>query len=225
MKNTLLTFGLLGLTAALLSSFAFTQKSGEVQEPQKTRHIIMTKIENGKKMKLDTVLLGDGIFVWDGDTVNLVEHHRMFDPSGFNRMPRVDNGKDHRLSMDDGDGIPKPPAPPVPPFSHMKVMKMQRHRKIIDLNDPNIISYKKKDMSGDREKIEIIRKKSGDIEDLTFNFPAADELMAPEPPEAPAFNWESDGDSLQMRINGNEENVKGEKVKKIVVEVESEENK
>lgn len=51
------------------------------------------------------------------------------------------------------------PDPPLPPKAHVKVMKRIHGDNIIDLEDKDIISYKKKDLSGGREKIEIIRKK------------------------------------------------------------------
>ena len=49
MKNKLLSVGLVGLTGVLLSSFMLVQKDGEPQEPKKSRHIKMVKIEDGKK--------------------------------------------------------------------------------------------------------------------------------------------------------------------------------
>ncbi len=58
------------------------------------------------------------------------------------------------------------PHPPLPP--KVKILKHHIDSKFIDLDDPDIISFKKKDLSGDREKIEIIRKKSkhDDLEDI-----------------------------------------------------------
>ncbi len=56
-----------------------------------------------------------------------------------------------------------PPHPPMPPKPMVKVFQRGN---VIDLDDPGIISFKKKDLSGDREKIEIIRKKQapGEVE-------------------------------------------------------------
>lgn len=52
-------------------------------------------------------------------------------------------------------GLPKPPHPtPMNRFIH------KQNRNLIDLNDPNIISFERKELSGGREKIEIIRKKT-----------------------------------------------------------------
>jgi len=287
MKNTLLSFGIFGLTGVLASSFASMQKGDETQEPKKTRHIKMVKIDNGKKMEIDTVLAGDDVFVWNGDTINPVKHIKKFSHADFDKMHRFDvkvdskvgdenvmiikhkGGKKgeaafmHMLPDDDMDVItedidsvgkrivvrkrmkdaqgnnmiyfndedmkhfpPMPPVPPVPPVPHMRMMGIQHSGQIIDLNDPNIISFKKKEMSGDREKIEIIRKKSDDNENSTFNFRFDnDELMAPEAPDAPEFNWESEGDSLRMKIIEKKKVIKGKDGKEIEVKVETEENK
>lgn len=288
MKNKLLSFGTIGLTGVLLSSFMLVQKGDGVQGPKKSRHIKMIKIENGKKMELDTVFTNDDVFVWNGDTVNPIKHTGKYSSSGPDKMQRVDvkvdrqDGKEkvmifkHRggksgepmiWNMDSGDDmeivtedvdsvgkrivvrkrmnngiedhmsfrngdydmlVPPPPPPPVPPmtpFSHMKVMKMQHGGQIIDLNDPNIVSYKKKDVKGGMEKIEIIRKKSENQENMTFDFNGDPELLVPEPPEAPELNWESDGDSIRMKVIEKRKVLKGKDGKEIEVKVETEENK
>jgi len=287
MKNTLLLFGIVGLTGVLLSSFASMQKGDETQEPKRTRHIKMVKAENGKKMEIDTVLAVDDVFVWNGDTINPVKHIKKFNHADFDKMHQFDvkvDSKDgnenvmiikhkggkkgesafmhmspdtdmyvvtedidsigkrivvrkrmkdahgnNMIYFNDGDMKhfpPMPPMPPVPPVPHMKMMGIQHSGQIIDLNDPNIISFKKKEMSGDREKIEIIRKKSDDNENSTFNFRFDnDELMAPEAPEAPEFNWESVGDSLRMKIIEKKKVIKGKDGKEIEIKVETEENK
>lgn len=241
MKNKLVSFGLAGLTSTLLS-FTFIQNSDEVQEPKKERHIKMTKIENGKKMVLDTVLTGDDVFVWNGDTINPAKHLKKFSPSGFDKMHNFDvkvehkDGKEkvmifrhrdgkpgapmmwhgdlgedmeivtedvdslgkrvvvrkitkdgkgnHMMFFNDGDMKHFPPVPPVPPLPHVRMMKMQHSGKVIDLNDPNIISYKKKEMSGDREKIEIIRKKQDGPAPTHFDFEFDHEMGMPEAPES-----------------------------------------
>ncbi len=286
MKNKLLSVGIVGLTGVLLSSFMLVQKGDELQEPKKSRHIKMVKMENGKKMELDTVLTGNDVFVWNGDTISPAKHIGKFSSSGFDKMHQFDvtvddlKGKENTMilrtrvgksgepmiwNMDSGDDMeiitedvdslgkrivvrkmmkdgaeeamsfrngdfdmlvpPPPPMPPVPPFSHLKMMKMQHAGQIIDLNDPNIVSYKKKEVKGGMEKIEIIRKKSENQEPMIFDFNGDPELIAPEPPEAPEFNWKSDGDSIHMKIIGKRKMIKGKDGKEIVVKVETEENK
>ena len=281
MKNTMLSIGIAGMTTVLLSSFAIMQKSNEVQEPKKGRHIKMIKMENGKKMELDTVLTGDDVFVWNGDTINPVKHIRKFSSTDFDNMHQFDsragrkggnenvlifkrNGRGNggpaighmppRDGMDvitenldsegkrivlrkrvrggnendmihfNGPGMRHfPPMPPAPPRPPMKMMNIQHSGQVINLNDPNIISFKKKKMSGDREKIEIIRKKSASDENTSFNINFDDtELMAPEFRE---FNLKSDGDSIRMKVLEKKKVIKGKDGKEIEVNVETKENK
>jgi len=264
MKNKLLSFGTIGLTGVLLSSFMLVQKGGESQEPKKSRHIKMVKIENGKKMELDTVLTGNDVFVWNGDTINPEKRIGKLSSSKFDKMHQVgvtvddrkgkenvmffkhrggksgepiiwnmDSGDDLEIITEDVDSLgkrivvrkrmkdgdfdamgftngdfdmiappapPVPPMPPVPPFSHLKMMKMQHAGQNIDLNDPNIVSYKKKEVKGGMEKIEIIRKKSENQGNMTFDLNRDQELIAPEPPRAPDFKLKSDVDSIRMKI-------------------------
>lgn len=247
MKNTLLSFGLAGLTVTLLS-FTLISKSDEVQQPKKNRHIKMTKIENGKKIELDTVLTNDDIFVWQGDTVGGKEMVKHISRSDFGKKKHIkvivdgdkndekvmifhskdgepmiwnsdsdevfdvfseglgdsirkkivihkrmgDQDKDHMMFMNGPEHMPFPPVP------HMKMMH-QKNTKMIDLNDKNIISYRKKDLSGNREKIEIIRNKSDEPEhSASFSFEDNDLLMPPPPPmppHAPEFNQEKHSDT------------------------------
>jgi len=278
MKNIMLTIGLAGLTTLLLSSFAIMQKSNQVQEPKKGRHIKMIKMENGKKMELDTVLTGDGVFVWNGDTINPVKNIKKINHEDFDQMHQFDVKVDGKKGNEnvviikrkgekmggpailqatpggDGDIITEdidtlgrrivirkqmrggngndithfngqgmkhfPPVPPIPP---MKMMRIQQSGQVINLNDPNIISYKKKKMSGDREKIEIIRKRSAENENMRFNINVDDaELMTPEFNE---FNWKSDGDSIRLNITEKKKVIKGKDGKEIEVNVDTKENK
>ena len=289
MKNKLLSVGIVGLAGVLLSSFMLVQKGGESQEPKKSRHIKMVKIENGKKMELDTVLTGNDVFVWNGDTINPEKRIGKLSSSKFDKMHQfgvtvddrkgkenvmffkhrggksgepmiwnMDSGDDLEIITEDVDSLgkrivvrkrmmdgaddvmaftngdfdmiappapPTPPMPPVPPFSHVRMMKMQHGGQIIDLNDPNVVSYKKKDVKGGMEKIEIIRKKSEDQGNMTFDFNSDPELMVPEPPEAPEFNWKSDVDSIRMKVVEKRKVINGKDGKEIDVKVETEENK
>lgn len=69
-----------------------------------------------------------------------------------------DDGKMEKVISGDISTMIHVPDPPLPPKTHVKVLKQISGDNIIDLNDKDIISYKKKDLSGGREKIEIIRK-------------------------------------------------------------------
>jgi len=268
MKNNLAVWITGGLSAALLiSSFTFPQ----VKEKKKTRHIKLTKIENGKTMELDTVLKADEVFVWNGDTINPEKHTRKFSPSEFDRLHHTDktdgkkeiriyerrkgddgepmimhsdsdenieiitedgdsadkriiihkrlrNGdeRDHLIYLngeDMGDFPPIPPVPPVPPMHRFRGMKAN---KSINLNDPNIISYKKKKISGDREKIEIIRKRTNEVENMNFDFDMEHSVDVPEPPMPPDIEEinqrKADSDQLKKEMEV-EKKISDEKMK------------
>ena len=247
MKNTFLLFGITGLAAIGLSSFALSQDKQEGQS-KKTRHIQVTKILNGKTMNLDTVLHSDEVFVWNGDTLSPDKRIKGFSPSEFDkkhnpdgkqdRVRRIkiyeptgendgDSGnwemesddtlhistgeegdtggkkiiihkrhgegdeRDHFIYFNHNDGDHFPPMPPAPPVPHFRMMQGDNTRGMINLNDPNIISFKKKKISGDREKIEIIRKKSEASENMDFNFHMDEIIQVPEPPHAPMIEEDS----------------------------------
>lgn len=263
MKNKLFLFGLAGVTVATMS-FTLIQKNDEFQEPKKKRHIKMTKIENGKKVELDTVLNNDDVFVWHGDTVGGKEMVKHISPSGFDKRKHIKvivdgdkndekvmifhskDGKEGEpmswnpdsdeafdvFSEDLGDSIRKkivihkrmadrdmdhmmfmngPGHMPFPPVPHLKMIH-QKDGRMIDLNDKNIISYRKKDLSGNREKIEIIRNKSAEPEHSdSFSFENNDLLMPPPPPMPP----HAPGGNQEMKHSD----------KNVEVEVETEENK
>jgi hypothetical protein len=275
-------FGI-GLAAVLFSSSAFAQKTPEAKETKKTRHIKMMKIENGKKMELDTVLTGNDVFIWNGDTLNPAKHTKKFNSSGFDKLRHIDvevedndgnenvrifrhrGGKpgepmilqtdsdnDVQLFSDmEGDSIQKkivihkrlkhgndedmylngpdmrhfPPMPPMPPAPHMKMLKRAQSGRVIDLNDPNIISYRKKDLSGGREKIEIIRKKSEGLDNMDFNFQFDNDMMVPEPPEPPVFMNELNNDEGDLKVIRKEKKVEEQKDQKIEEETAPKENK
>lgn len=235
MKNIFALGATGGLAAAMLiSSLAYTQD----QDQQKTRHVMLTKVKDGTIMHLDTVLSGNDVFVWKGDTIDPEKHIREFSPSGFDRLHNTDRidqqrrgriyrGRNNRmgerltLQPDSGPGFryfseegdsagrkiriqqrlrngqgqdhlmyfngrqtrPFPGAPSAPSAPNFRQFRGQNAAKGINLNDPNVISYKKKDMGGGREKIEIIRKKSKETENFDFE---RDHLMQVPAPPAPS---------------------------------------
>ncbi|MGE5394442.1 MAG: hypothetical protein ACM3P1_06830 [Candidatus Saccharibacteria bacterium] len=241
MKNKFKLLVTGSLTAILLiPCMAYTQS----QDQKKTRHIRMVKVENGKKMEIDTVLTGNDVFVWNGDTINPEKHIEKFSPSEFDKrhpervhkmIMQADSGEDVRIITEDGDTLGEkiiihkkqrngdennhwmqldgandghfPPMPPVPPMHRFKVMHSS---KMINLNDPNVISFKKKDISGGREKIEIIRKKTTEQDNQDFNIDIDDELQVPGPPAPPVIH-KQDKDMLNMEKGKNTS--KGEKKK------------
>ena len=85
-------------------------------------------------------------------------------------------------------------------------------------------------MSGGREKIEIIRKKSDNPEHDVFKFNFDPELMAPEAPDAPfppvpEMEWQSDDDSTHVRIIEHKKVIDGKDGKEVEVKIEKKENK
>ncbi len=138
------------------------------------------------------------------------------------RKMRKGGPADHIIFMNGHGPDHVPPMPPVPPVPH--IMKFKQSGKIIDLNDPNVISYKKKDLSGGREKIEIIRKKV-DPKEESFDFRfEGDDLMAPMPPDVPEvtdFDFSNRDDSLKMKVIERKKIIKGKDGREIEVKVES----
>ncbi|HAH23314.1 MAG TPA: hypothetical protein DCL77_06090 [Prolixibacteraceae bacterium] len=281
MKNTLVLFGMAGMAALGLSSFSLIQKDQDPQ-PKKTRHIKMIKMENGKKMELDTVVSNDAVFVWNGDTINPQKDIKGYSPSEFDKIHHPDgdnvghkkmriykykgdqpgqpgswkvdadddlqiftnekgdstqkkiiihrkmkdgNEEDRIIELNDMDGQNFPPMPPVPPMPHMRMMRDMHSRGMIDLNDPNIISFKKKKMSGDREKIEIIRNKSKENENMNLNFHSDDTMAVPEPPQPPDFKYEYNTDKPVRKEMRKERRIEEKKDQKTEQEVTPQETK
>ena len=183
------------LTVVLPFSFMVNQVPQDPPGKKEKRHIKIVKIDDeGNKTELDTLDENNGIFVWNGDTIDNEEGFDFdfdFNVDGKNAHAFVFKFKDldslkqfqakiekdvekafHDMRIwEDKDGtalmLPRPPHPPPPP--HMP--KMLQFEKIkaennIDLSDPGIISYKRKDKSGGREKITIIREKPEEREKL-----------------------------------------------------------
>lgn len=283
MKHKLALFGTIGLAALVLTSFTVTHNGDEPQQPKKSRHIKMMKMENGKKMELDTVLTGDEVFVWQGDTIGGKELGKRISPSGFDKKKNVkvivkndgknenvmiikdgkegepmiynlDSGDDMELLTEDVDSLGKKIVirkrmkgdgdnhmfffngddmqhfPPVPPVPHMKMMRMEHSGQFINLNDPNVVSFKKKDLKGGLEKIEIIRKKTNDSDDMKFDFQVGDQLMPPPPPppmspDAPETIREFNKDGQHVKIIERKTKVDGKEGKELKVDVKSEEKK
>lgn len=253
MKNKFQLLGTGCLTAILIIPFlAFTQKP----EQKKTRHIRMMKIENGKKMEIDTILSGNDVFVWNGDTISPEKHIKGFSPSEFDkrhpdpmdnnpRKRRVhiirdgalddrhtmqgDSTEDIRIITDDGDTVGQkiiihkrlkdgderdhfiylderhnghfPPVPGVPPVPHIRRFNGMNSSKMINLNDPNVISFKKKDISGGREKIEIIRKKTRETDNMDFTFDADPMIDVPQLPEPSVMEGTDSLDAGKEMLN------------------------
>ena len=226
--------GLAILVFTLVSTMAFPALSlrENPQDPPrgKKRHIKMVKVEDGEKTELDTIIEGDDIFVWKGDTIGkdlkwITSEDKEFNldslkksgvyeydvdvlKGGKGKVLMYSTGDDntsklHEYIIKSGEGKKmmfigeddnihefKGPGDAVwvtekgdhtmlHAPSAVKIIKEKQGGNIIDLSDPGIISYKKKKLSGGREKIEIIREeaKKGEIEDVNVVIKEADGPM------------------------------------------------
>jgi hypothetical protein len=164
MKQVMFIIGFLLGSFLLFSSFSLRETPqdpprGEKGEKAK-RHIRLEKIENGEKAVLDTVIEGNRVFVWNGDTIGSAKEFKWKGKEDF-KMDSLHKNFEYRFfeSDDEGDNrfifAPHPPHPPKVP--HIERLNKKLQGNMIDLSDPGIISYKKKKLSGGREKITIIR--------------------------------------------------------------------
>ncbi len=197
MKRILTTTTFFVCCIFLLSSFSLMENP---QDPphskKKTRHINLVRVDDdGNKTELDTIIEGDDVFVWNGDTIGNAKGFKWssdgdFDFDSLAELPEFDfdfdiagdgdeqvfvmkSRKDGKSNHDvmvwhdkDGKrvfapGMVHPPLPPLPPnVPHAPGMihiEKLNQGNVIDLSDPGIIEYKKKKISGGREKITIIR--------------------------------------------------------------------
>ena len=269
MKRILSVTATLACALFLLSSFSIRENP---QDPprgkKKERHIKVTKIDdNGKKTELDTIVEGDNVFVWNGDTIGDDDELKWITRNEFSvdsilsqmdmnfeftvdedddgnvfivksektkGAPMIyefksddDSAKSYKFEIiaDDDDAhnnvmmwygksgpdhIMVPPHPArVPQVPDVMFMSKDKSDNVIDLSDPGIISFKKKKMSGDREKITIVRKKS-DVKEVNKN----EEIIVTKAGDAAMFGPASvekihsvkvikkDGEDLQVINDG-----------------------
>lgn len=119
-----------------------------------------------------------GMFTEKGDSVGkkIMIHKRL----------KNGPGKDHFIYFNERNGHEFAPMPPMPPVPHIQRFRGNQSERGINLNDPNVISYKKKDIGGDREKIEIIRKKTKETQE--FDFDSNFMIDVPAPPAPPLMD-------------------------------------
>jgi len=210
-----MTRTIFSLTALLAMFILFSSaiSIGEIpQDPPRgkkiEKHIKMIKVDNkGNKAELDTVLKGDQVFVWNGDTIGEPGEMEWFAKggdldfisdmgfdfdidsvmaksifvtrSGDMKSPLIydfrcegDSTKEYRLevvSRVDGEDVDflkwhgnsnnnvffrSPNA-----AHQMRIIDNGSKSNVIDLSDPGIISYEKKELKGGKEKIVIVREK------------------------------------------------------------------
>lgn len=108
MKRILSLTGTLAVILILLSAFSIRENPQDPPRGKKTeKHIKMVKVDdNGKKTELDTIIEGDRIFVWNGDTIGGGNDLKWMTKEGFNLdsiHKNFDMNFEYKIE-DDGDG-------------------------------------------------------------------------------------------------------------------------
>nr|WP_320020775.1 hypothetical protein [uncultured Draconibacterium sp.] len=206
MKQVLSLTGILALALFLSSAISINEAP---QYPPKTKkdkkHIKIVKVEDdGAKMKIDTVIEANQVFVWNGDTIDNGKELKWISKEDFDfdidfdvNLESDENGNVFILK---GDGASKPvtysfktddgdstrhimmevtsddltsdimqwhskngskmffdaPRSVGPKVFHIN---KQKSGNVIDLSDPGIISFEKKELKNGKEKIVIVREK------------------------------------------------------------------
>ena len=186
MKRILSITGMLALAVLFMSAISIHSYPQDPPQKKKKKHIKMVKVDDdGKRMELDTVIEADEIFVWNGDTIGGGKELKWVAEGDFDmdfdfdiekdgegnfvmkskdgKTPAIfkfktDGGEDEDVMFwNDKDHqemiLHAPHAPKV-----MRI-KTRKSGNVIDLSDPGIISYVKKELKDGREKITIIRNK------------------------------------------------------------------
>lgn len=226
MKNLFFILGVFLAGFLLLSSFSLCENPQDPPDGEKKqeRHIKLVKVEDGKKTVLDTIIKGGNVFVWNGDTLTSGEDFQFEIPE----LPDLDSLsekitvrlKDKNFDFD--TPFFRPPYAPKPPKApHVFHFESNSGGNIIDLSDPGIISYKKKDKSGGREKIVIIREKKEDADNEDVNIswtgtPGEFQMKAPPKIEKRIkVIKKDDGETEVFEDEGVQINSDGESVKVI----------
>uniref|UniRef100_UPI003216C510 hypothetical protein n=1 Tax=uncultured Draconibacterium sp. TaxID=1573823 RepID=UPI003216C510 len=191
MKRILSLTGILALALLLSSAISFHQSP---QDPPRTKrmkkHIKMVRADDkGKTVEIDTVMNVDEVLIWNGDTIDGGKAMKWVSKEDFDMDFDFDIEEDgdgnvfimksgktgvpmlHGFKMD-GDSANKYRLKIIAddPVGPHKMMFMSDRKKgnVIDLSDPGIISFEKKELKNGQEKITIIRKKPSE-EDVEFN--------------------------------------------------------
>jgi acyl-CoA hydrolase len=196
MKRIFLNLFVPGLSVFILTSFSIRENPQDPPRGKKTeKHIKMVKVDDdGKKTELDTIIEGDEVFVWQGDTLG-GKDLKWISKDGFD-MDDIHENFDMNFEYiieDDGEGnviimksgkkgghIIVPPMAPDAPFPPQVMMfRNNKNKNVIDLSDPGIISYDKKLRKDGTEKIVIIRKQQeeNEEEELIMNGTAGEKAF------------------------------------------------
>lgn len=180
MKQFVSVAALFGLTFLLTSAITFMDAPQD--KPKKAKkHISMVRVENGEETKIDTIISADQVFVWNGDTIDgdknlkwLMEGSEFNFDSTFNfDVKDLGNGQVFVVKSGDSDDVnvmkwtTKDEDDIIfntVPDHRMMLLPELKKENVIDLSDPGIISYEKKELKNGTEKIVIVREKPSDEE-------------------------------------------------------------
>jgi len=177
MKQIVSAAALFGLIFLLTSAITFMDSP---QDPPKKakKHISLVLNENGDESKIDTIISADQVFVWHGDTIGgdmkmkwIAEDGEFdfdstmnfdFDVKDFGNkkvfVVKSGDSEDVKVmnwTSKEGNKMIFNTAPD----HRMMFLPETKKENVIDLSDPGIISYEKKEMKDGTEKIVIVRQK------------------------------------------------------------------
>jgi len=179
MKQILSIAALFGITILLTSAITFrNDPQDHLPQKKEKKHINIVKVENGEEIKIDTVIETGQVFVWNGDTIDAPGKLKWIsEDSEFNfdstmninldfegmgdkhvfvvRSDDANKAKVMSWSSEDGNEMIFAPGGQ----KHMMVLPELQKGNVIDLSDPGIISFEKKELKDGTEKITIVREK------------------------------------------------------------------
>jgi hypothetical protein len=153
--------GLTGLWIVMALLLQTGLAGAQEKEAESKKHIQLIMETDGKITELDTVIEGDRLFVWHGDTIGKDRKWITVESRQVDSDSLLKEGKKFLfISEDDETVIPEGPlnVKALAAPREISVMRTKAGGNVIDLSDPGIISYKKKKIRDGREKITIVRK-------------------------------------------------------------------
>ena len=191
-KNRLL----LALAFVTIGTYVTAQTISPNKQVSEKNHIRVVTVKDGVTEVLDTIitdgkaeemfLKGNNHFTFSGRVEPGFEWEKIIEDDSTKKiivMKRRSGEKENRMMV-----APPPPGAPVPPIDQGMRFLQRRQGNMIDLSDPAVISFKKKKLSGGREKITIIRnevseKQNEDIMFMIDRDPKLFHLDGPKPIE------------------------------------------
>jgi hypothetical protein len=123
----------------------------------------------GKEMERIVMIGGPDKMVWQdkkgvtqfsGDSIKVMVISKDSLNKHFEtKVMQLDKDGERVIFINRGDGNMMPPMPPFPAHRPVMIHREFRDRFAFDPNDENIVSYDRKDVGKDMEKITIVRKK------------------------------------------------------------------